>query len=1040
MEGSSEIRKKSRESKVCSRCGKSVINLSRHQKDVHKVNKIFRQVDVYINGNKKAPNRKIKFCPLSPCKHSKKGVFQLHHHLQSNIHKLNPNSNQYLDALKSAPRIGLQELRDHIAKRKKSKAKSATTKDGPKKRKIESKSPVRGKAAKRVKFYKGDKENEYSLVNRIEAEEEIENDSDDQLLENPEGEATISRNVSNPGHLAPTSSNSNAEERKLHNEESCESKVRETYNDDDSKLEYDQQVDKVEHKLHNEESGDSGNDHDSNLEYEKVMDQMESKVGDTHDDHDSDLEYDQLVDNVWKRNEECKKRSFKQLVSMMSSQCESDAELSEELNNRKNADQVIQPPQPPVTAGNTKSSEIVICDSEEEEILDPNYHPSLDSESECSTGSLSDNCSLQERDDILTDFVENVDNLDFLRVEPEWKSVVDVVFERKKNAGNTDSQSNLSQGKVPKEVMNDDESSVYDSDDDDNDDCLEEMEDDVSFEDNDSSDDSPLLNEFHSWLIDVDGGYRCAKVAGQYKSQVKRIMKVLSEDFPQAANEIDLVTVEGHDGVVMLRKWLGQLSEEYQPGTIRSYLMSLRLFLKFLVQEEKGQDRLDTLHARRDLLTSWSSAQRKKVLKRKLEKHDMDFAKLLSSEDLYKVSNGQQRINIIKALGTAAEKSKACGEPVLVNDQTFCEVRDWLITRLIIDNSGRSGIAANITVEEFKDAKLYAGEEDGERYRVSVKNHKTGGVYGAAIVWFHADVYNLVNTYISRVRPKYVKDATDNMFVSTNGVKLTSSQVSTCPTRTFQREGVKFHGRISATLIRKSLASGVHVHLPEDQEQLAALAQHKPQTQAQYYRINDKVRETDIGRRAVRKFITMNCAKTEVSIIPVEWTEEETSKLQDLFKSEIETGNITENIVRDKLGASNLLETHSMKAIVLKVRRLRSEFTKNLEPPTEVESPEQKIERFMSSRAPSIASESAKPSWSKFTDEQTDHLLSLTQDMIENNAVKREVVWERVINDEKAWKTGLVFGTDDEELLLRQKQRLADKVRKEVKRQKMKRK
>ncbi|CAH3139452.1 unnamed protein product, partial [Pocillopora meandrina] len=598
--------------KVCSRCGKSVINLSRHQKDVHKVNKIFRQVDVYINGNKKAPNRKIKFCPLSPCKHSKKGVFQLHHHLQSNIHKLNPNSNQYLDALKSAPRIGLQELRDHIAKRKKSKAKSATTKDGPKKEKNRIKITCTWKGRKRVKFYKGDKENEYSLVNRIEAEEEIENDSDDQLLENPEGEATISRNV-----------------------KSCESKVRETYNDDDSKLEYDQQV------------------------------------GDTHDDHDSDLEYDQLVDNVWKRNEECKKRSFKQLVSMMSSQCESDAELSEELNNRKNADQVIQPPQPPVTAGNTKSSEIVICDSEEEEILDPNYHPSLDSESECSTGSLSDNCSLQERDDILTDFVENVDNLDFLRVEPEWKSVVDVVFERKKNAGNTDSQSNLSQGKVPKEVMNDDESSVYDSDDDDNDDCLEEMEDDVSFEDNDSSDDSPLLNEFHSWLIDVDGGYRCAKVAGQYKSQVKRIMKVLSEDFPQAANEIDLVTVEGHDGVVMLRKWLGQLSEEYQPGTIRSYLMSLRLFLKFLVQEEKGQDRLDTLHARRDLLTSWSSAQRKKVLKRKLEKHDMDFAKLLSSEDLYKVSNGQQRINIIKALGTAAEKSKACGEPVLVNDQTF---------------------------------------------------------------------------------------------------------------------------------------------------------------------------------------------------------------------------------------------------------------------------------------------------------------------------------------------------------------------------------
>ena len=223
-------------------------------------------------------------------------------------------------------------------------------------------------------------------------------------MENPEGEATINRNVSNPWHPTPTSSNSKAEEHKLYNEESSESKVRETYNGDDSELEYDQQVDEVERKLHNEERGDTRNDHDSNLEYEKVMDQVESKVGDTHDDHDSNLEYDQLVDNMWKRNEEGKKRSFKQLVSMIAFQCESDAELSEEFNNCKNADRIIKPPQLPVTVGNTKSSEIVISDSEDEEA---NLLHNLLHLPECSTGSLSDNCSLQERDDILTDFVEN---------------------------------------------------------------------------------------------------------------------------------------------------------------------------------------------------------------------------------------------------------------------------------------------------------------------------------------------------------------------------------------------------------------------------------------------------------------------------------------------------------------------------------------------------------------------------------------------------------------------------------------------------------
>lgn len=44
--------------------------------------------------------------------------------------------------------------------------------------------------------------------------------------------------------------------------------------------------------------------------------------------------------------------------------------------------------------GNIKFSEIVICDSEEEEILDLNYYFFLDFELECSIGSLLDNCLL----------------------------------------------------------------------------------------------------------------------------------------------------------------------------------------------------------------------------------------------------------------------------------------------------------------------------------------------------------------------------------------------------------------------------------------------------------------------------------------------------------------------------------------------------------------------------------------------------------------------------------------------------------------------
>ena len=54
--------------------------------------------------------------------------------------------------------------------------------------------------------------------------------------------------------------------------------------------------------------------------------------------------------------------------------------------------------------------------------------------------------------------------------------------------------------------------------------------------------------------------------------------------------------------------WLSYAVEKYQPGTVRSYLMSLRLFYKFLTQERKidiTNVSVDTLNAHRDLMTSW---------------------------------------------------------------------------------------------------------------------------------------------------------------------------------------------------------------------------------------------------------------------------------------------------------------------------------------------------------------------------------------------------------------------------------------------------
>ena len=136
------------------------------------------------------------------------------------------------------------------------------------------------------------------------------------------------------------------------------------------------------------------------------------------------------------------------------------------------------------------------------------------------------------------------------------------------------------------------------------------------------------------------------------------------------------------------------------------------------------------------------------------------------------------------------------------------------------------------------------------------------------------------------------------------------------------------------------------------------------------------------------------------------------------------------------------LKQCSVKAVVLKLQRLRGDHVKNLEPPSEQLTSSEKVLPYLKeaefeeassvSGAMSVSSESSR-FWRKFTDEQTRHLLSLTKDLIDRNAIKKEVVWERVVGDPKALELGLITGKEDDGEIQRAKQHLTDKVRQEAK-------
>ena len=96
-------------------------------------------------------------------------------------------------------------------------------------------------------------------------------------------------------------------------------------------------------------------------------------------------------------------------------------------------------------------------------------------------------------------------------------------------------------------------------------------------------------------------------------------------------------------------------------------------------------------------------------------------------------------------------------------------------------------------------------------------------------------------------------------------------------------------------------------------------------------------------------------------------------------------------------------------------RRLREEHMEGCEPPSpsDIESSEAKIKRYLDAAQPEAApstithisgtvyAESGSKFWRKFTEEQATHLFKLTKDLIEANAIKKEVVWQRVKGDKR---------------------------------------
>lgn len=145
-------------------------------------------------------------------------------------------------------------------------------------------------------------------------------------------------------------------------------------------------------------------------------------------------------------------------------------------------------------------------------------------------------------------------------------------------------------------------------------------------------------------------------------------------------------------------------------------LNSVKHFYNFVLSDPSSvsQDDINTITSMKDRVMFWISSYRKHCARHQLANMDSDIKKLLKPEHVSQLRASKPALAAVRILGTSSDNTH-------VTTQTeFVIVRDFLLTEIAIGNANRSGVLANMTINEFLQARLVDGQ-----YVVSVADHTT---------------------------------------------------------------------------------------------------------------------------------------------------------------------------------------------------------------------------------------------------------------------------------------------------------------------------
>ena len=217
----------------------------------------------------------------------------------------------------------------------------------------------------------------------------------------------------------------------------------------------------------------------------------------------------------------------------------------------------------------------------------------------------------------------------------------------------------------------------------------------------------------------------------------------------------------------------------------------------------------------------------------------------------------------------------------ILNQAEYCMARDYLFTVIHFGNGHRSGVSANMLVDEFVKAKCASNV-----YIINVWNHKTVAYYGPAKVVLKPKHYEWLKVFVLKIR-KQLPCRDENVFLSWTGKAQASGAISGRLHNLWVKVGIfddVNSKRLSCNTIRKTCNTSLRETGSKRLQEAADLMAHSLQTAQTNYFMRKMEKAAVHGSEAIQSHFY--ATKTP----PKKWSKEEEQHLERVFGKKREEG------------------------------------------------------------------------------------------------------------------------------------------------------